>query len=186
MNMQSIKNKKELVHSILEDNKVDIAVVTETWLNSSDTDRIWIMASEIDRGDYCLSSCPRTGHRGGGVALINRKNLESKLLSQGELSTFQFGKWQVLVKHTCLMIVAVYRPPDSSKIVFLDEITEWMVDSLAEDTNVIVAGDFNLHISNENDDDAHNLLDTFAALGLDQHVGLPTHKSGNILDLNFH
>ena len=60
-----------------------------------------------------------------------------------------------------------------------------MVDSLAEDTNVIIAGDFNLHISNENDDDAHNLLDTFAALGLDQHVGLPMHKSGNILDLIF-
>ena len=92
MNMQSIKNKEELVHSILEDNRVDIAVVTETWLNSSNTDRIWIMASELDRGDYCLSSCPRTGCRGGGVALINRRNLESKLLSQGELSTFQFGK----------------------------------------------------------------------------------------------
>ena len=29
MNIQSIKNKEELVHSILEDNKVDIAVVTE-------------------------------------------------------------------------------------------------------------------------------------------------------------
>ena len=172
------------MHSILEDNKVDIAVVTET-LNSLDTDRIWIMASEISRGDYCLSSCPRTGCRGGGVALINRRNLESKLLSQSELSTLQFGKWQVLVKHTCLTIVVVYRPPDSLKIMFLDEITEWMVDSLAEDTNVIVAGDFNLHISNENDDDAHNLLDTFAAHGLDQHVGLPTHKSGNILDLIF-
>ena len=185
MNMQSIKNKEELVHSILEDNKVDIAVVTETWLNLSDTDRIWIKASEIGKGDYCLSLCPRTGCRGGGVALINRKNLESKLLSQGELSTFQFGKWQVLVKHTCLMIVTVYRALDSLKIMFLDEITEWIVDSLLEDTNVIIAGDFNLHISNENDDDAQNLLDTFAALGLDQHVGLPTHKSGNILDLIF-
>ena len=91
----------------------------------------------------------------------------------------------MLVKHTFLTIVAVYRPPDSLKIMFLDEITEWMVDSLAEDTNVIVAGDFNLHISNENDDDTHNLLDTFSALGLDQHVGLPTHKSGNILDRIF-
>ena len=83
------------------------------------------------------------------------------------------------------MIVAIYRPPDSLNIMFLDEITEWMVDSLVEDTNVIIAGDFNLHISNKNDDDAHNLLDTFAALGLDQHVGLPMHKSGNILDLIF-
>ena len=185
MNMESIKNKEELVHSILEDNKVDIAVVTEMWLNSSDTDRIWIMASEIGKGDYCLSSCPRMGCRGGGVALINRKNLESKLLSQGKLSTFQFGKWQVLVKHTCLMIVAVYRPPDLSNIMFLDDITEGMVDSLAEDINVIIAGDFNLHISNKNDDDAHNLLDTFTALGLDQHVGLPMHKLGNILDIIF-
>ena len=185
MNMQLIKNKEELVHSILEDNKVDIAVVTEMWLNSSDTDRIWIMASEIGKGDYCLSLCSRTGCRGGGVAPINRKNLESKLLSQGKLSTFQFGKWQVLVKHTCLMIVAVYRPPNLLNIMFLDEITECMVDSLAVDTNVIIAGDFNLHISNENDDDPHNLEDTFAALGLDQHVGLLMHKSGNILDLIF-
>ena len=123
--------------------------------------------------------------QGWGVAFINRKDLESKLLSQGKLSTFQFGKWQVLVKHTCLMIVAIYRPPDSLNIMFLDEITEWMVDSLLEDTNVIIAGDFNLHISNENDDDTHNLLDTFTALGLDQHVELPMHKSGNILDLIF-
>ena len=53
MNMQLIKNKDELVQSILEDNKVDIAVVTEMWLNSSDTDRIWIKASEIGKGD-CL------------------------------------------------------------------------------------------------------------------------------------
>ena len=80
------------MHSILEDNKVDIAVVTETWLSSLDTDRIWIKVSEIGKGDYCLSSCPRMGHRGGDIALINRKNLESKLLSQGKLSSFQFGK----------------------------------------------------------------------------------------------
>ena len=91
----------------------------------------------------------------------------------------------MLVKHTCLMIVAIYRPPDLSNIMFLDEITKWMVDSLLEDNNVIIAGDFNLHISNKNDDDAYNLLDTFTALGLDQHVGLPMHKSGNILDLIF-
>ena len=38
-------------------------------------------------------------------------------------------------------------------------------------------------ISNENDDDTHNLLDTFTALQLDQHVGLLKHKSGNILDI---
>ena len=43
----------------------------------------------------------------------------------------------------------------------------------------------NLHVSDENDTDASIFIDTIEAMGLQQHVIYPIHKSDNILDLVF-
>ena len=45
-NVQSIKSKTELVMNYLLDNKVDIAILAETWL--SDNDEIWLNASDLN------------------------------------------------------------------------------------------------------------------------------------------
>ena len=58
-----------------------------------------------------------------------------------------------------------------------------MVNFLSERHNNIVLGDFNLHVSNEDDVDSAIFNDTIEAMGLYQHVSLPTHRSGNTLDL---
>ena len=51
------------------------------------------------------------------------------------------------------------------------------------DTNVIILGDFNLHVNDFNDDNAMNFIETTQALALEQHVKFHTHTSGNMLDL---
>ena len=50
---------------------------------------------------------------------------------------------------------------------------------------MIVMGDFNIHLNNENDNEAGIFVDTITALGFNQHVTFPTHWVGNILDLVF-
>ena len=50
---------------------------------------------------------------------------------------------------------------------------------------MIVLGDFNIHINDENDNNASIFVDTVNALGFNQHVTFPTHQAGNILDLAF-
>ena len=50
---------------------------------------------------------------------------------------------------------------------------------------MIVLGHFNIHINNENDNEAGIFVDTMIALGFNQHVSFPTHRAGNILDLVF-
>ena len=47
------------------------------------------------------------------------------------------------------------------------------------DTNVIILGDFNLHVNDPNDDIAKNFIETSQALTLEQHMKFPTHTSGN-------
>ena len=44
-------------------------------------------------------------------------------------------------------------------------------------------GDINIHINDNEDQDAQNLLNTLAAFNLKQHVSIPTHKLGHTLDI---
>ena len=70
-------------------------------------------------------------------------------------------------------------------MVFLDELTELLTDWLISYMNVIIYGDFNLHINNPSDKEAQSFIDTMEAFGLKQHVSYQTHHDGNILDLIF-
>ena len=56
---------------------------------------------------------------------------------------------------------------------------------MASYRNVIICGDFNMHIDNPSDTEAQIFMDTMEALGLQQHVRFQIHQAGNILDLIF-
>ena len=68
---------------------------------------------------------------------------------------------------------------------FIDDITEFLAETLSQHQHIIVAGDFNMHINNQDDPEANILMDTMTALGLQQHTTFITHCSGNRLDLIF-
>ena len=86
------------------------------------------------------------------------------------------------------MVLAVYHPPYSDKApitnaMFLDEVTDFLAIFLVKHNNIIITGDFNIHVHNTNDPEAQIFLDTKEALGLDNHVNFATHNRGNTLDL---
>ena len=60
-----------------------------------------------------------------------------------------------------------------------------MENFLTTNNNVVIAGDFNLHIDNDEDPVAQLFNNMMAALGLDCHVDFPTHENGHSLDLIF-
>ena len=54
-NIQSIKNKELQLLEHLINNRIDIAVVIETWLNE-DTDKAWVLTSELNRNGFNLET----------------------------------------------------------------------------------------------------------------------------------
>ena len=52
---------------------------------------------------------------------------------------------------------------------FLDLFTEYIVDLIAEHENIVLVGDFNIHINNEDNPNAVIFLDTMTAPGLHQY-----------------
>ena len=67
---------------------------------------------------------------------------------------------------------------------FLDEVTELLMALIPKYKNIMLLGDFNMHIEDTSNPDII-FNDTMEALGLIQHVKSPMHKQGNILDLIF-
>ena len=84
--------------------------------------------------------------------------------------------------------MAIYHPPylatnNSTNAKFIDEFTEYLADSIMIYNNIVILGDFNIHINDQEDLDTGIFIDTITALGLDQYVDFATHNKDNILDL---
>ena len=190
LNAQSIKNRELLLYGQLIQHDVDLCILTETWLSNNDLDTTWLQCTVLNKVPYQMLTSNRIGRKGGGVTLIVKSHLKVKQMGEGQLRSFQFCKRQVQIHHTIITLVSIYHPPYNNKTKitnaeFLDEYTDCIAETSANDKNLLICGNNNLHVINPNDEDAANFLETNTATGLKQHVRFATHTSGNTLDLIF-
>ena len=69
---------------------------------------------------------------------------------------------------------------------FTDEFSDSVANHLTKHNNIIIGGDFHVHINKVSEEDEPGIiLDTMEALGLKQNIHFPTHQLGNIIDLVF-
>ena len=84
--------------------------------------------------------------------------------------------------------MAIYHPPYTNKNpitnnMFIDDFTDWLAEEIMLHDNLLILGDFNLHVNDLDNPNTGIFLDTVTAVGLNQHVNFTTHQLGNILDL---
>ena len=127
---------------------------------------------------------------GGGTALLYRDSLHVKKIDAGEKESFEFLEWieQQPSSHN-LGIVIVYRPPysDEHKVptsTFFSEFADNLVSIVLCREQLLLSGDFNIHVDNALNADCKKLTDLLESYGLQQHVTGPTHKHDHTLDLN--
>ena len=188
LNAQSIKNKDQLIVDYLLNEHIDVAIITEMWLK--DADGIWLQGCELNKNGYKTSCSNRKNRQGGGAALVYRDSLTIKMLKMDQSVTFEKAMWQVRYPGVDLTLCAIYHPPylETYQVTnnqFIDEFFEYLGEELAEHRNLVITIDFNLHVYDPEDQDGEVFIDTMLALGLDQHVTFPTHRSNNTLDLVF-
>ena len=134
---------------------------------------------------YRITKARRQGKRGGGIGLIHKLNVKANKISSGNNETFEQAIWKLQTSNQTLHFCASYRPPDTSEMLFIDDFIEFMVHVIAEYSNLIVVGDFNIHINKDNNPNASIFMDIMVALGLKQHTKGSMHRSSNCLDLVF-
>ena len=122
--------------------------------------------------------------------MITKTHLGVKQIGEGQLRSFQFLQVAGTSTPYSITLVSIYHVPynNRTKVTnaeFMDEYTDWLAETSANDKNLVICGDYNMHVNNPDNEDAAGFLETNVALGLMQHVSFATHSSGNTLDLIF-
>ena len=188
MNTRSVKNKQLQIVEIVELQNIDFIMLTETWLKNMDEDKAWVNTSDLNN-NLRLDTINRTKRQGGGIALPHKKEHNiTKLETDLQLDTIEHGVWSTTIRNKKLTIAGIYHPPIGSPkgnthTMLLDEVSKLIQLLITNYTNLVLLGDFNIHIQHIESADSIAYNDMMEALGLTQHIEELTHRLGNTLDL---
>ena len=149
LNCQSIKQNTTILNDWIVDNKLDIAVLTETWLTGTEVDKTII--SEICPLGYTCVHVPRKDRRGGGIAIILKKGYKTNIKPSNTYSTFEHMIVSIVSANLCTITLMVLYRPQIPACTFprattpKDFLTEFdlLLEVVSLENNILIVGDFN-------------------------------------------
>jgi hypothetical protein len=184
INARSVCNKTTLLSDFIIDHDLDLFCITETWLKNSD----FTSNGSLTPPGYMLRQVERESGRGGGVAVVHKENLRIYLDTVKNYESFEYIQLKLVHPSSTFRVVVLYRPPPSSKNgltfpKFLDEFSQYLEDIMLLGGKLVLTGDFNIHMDKPADPDTLKFTSLLDSFSLSQHVAVPTHNSGHILDI---
>ena len=155
-------------------------------MKDTDEDGAWIATSGVDN-KYQLQTINRSTRQGGGVALLHMREYQTTRIENSPLfDTVEYCAWTTTVWNKKITLLGVYHPPIGSTagnthIKFLDEVSQLVQYFITNHKNLVLLGDFNIHVQDLTNLNSLVYSDTVEAIGLIQHIE-PT-QPGNTLDL---
>lgn len=144
-NTRSLVNKIEDLETVIRENQIDIACITETWLTDN------IPNSTIEIRNYSLVRNDRsTGKRGGGVCAYIKTSIGFDTIDDLTDPLFE-SLWLYLRPNrlargvSCLVVGIFYHPPNEEDSLFLDYLISSLDKALIKHPNagIMLLGDFN-------------------------------------------
>ena len=83
----------------------------------------------------------------------------------------------------CVNLAIIYRPPDRKFQQFLNELCDYMESNINTSGKLLLTGDFNIKINDENNHETSKFLDFLESFRLVNHIHFGTHCQENTLDL---
>ena len=139
----------------------------------------------ITPSGYKALSRPRLKGRGGGIALINKKDIPIKEIDISiEFQTIELAYYKVKVPSKLLDLLIIYQIPSTSILESCNELAAFMDENITTlRGNLMLFGDLNIHMDDKADPGTVTFTDFLDILGLVNHNLFPTHVSGHTLDL---
>ena len=186
MNCHSSRNKADLIADHIISHDLGLLALTEAWLKPAETigDRDARIIGNLTPPGFSFQSVPRPGKKpGGGVGLVYRCGFKVAVEQIETCNTFEY-----MVAHISCgaqsrgTVVIIYRPPPAPTKAFFIEVAV-LLDQYIRTPNLIVVGDFNVHIDDPENPGGTELLELLDSMALQQHVSEATHVGGHTLDL---
>ena len=181
-NVWSMLNEQKLYNilQVFDDQNIDIACICATWFNSKEG----TFTSKIKETGYEIIHANRENKRGGGVAIIYKKQLTIK---QGEASASMFSSLEysycVLQSgRSKILLACIYRKQEVNCSIYCEELEKLIKTMFYKGDKVIIVGDFNVWVDVQDNTDTKRLLTLMNAYGFTQLIHEPTHVGGHTLD----
>ena len=180
INIQSVGNKTNIIHSLITDQDLDICMLTETWLRNNISDNSKI--NEMTPITHNFYHVPRINKSGGGVGLLIKKLYKTKIVSNQSFDSFEHINLKILYNNKSIQTIIIYRPPNMSKREFLKDFGD-LLNTLNDSRNILICGDFNLHLDNKSDNYVSEFNELLESHDLENTIDETTSLSGHIIDL---
>ncbi len=173
--------KTDTIMDFITSTDANTVSLSETWLKNDPSYGQQI--AEINPPGYQFYHWPCSGRWGGGVGILVRKPLHAKLLP----STSYHRDCSISTSKLHLRFINIYQPPSSAKNkltakAFIEGFTTFLESLAVHPGNIIMCGDFNVHMDVQDDPLSCRLGNIIESFGL-KHVTGATPKAGHTLDL---
>ena len=150
INARSVKNKQQQIVETIGLENIDFIMLTETCLKNTEEDKAWINTSDLNNNNLRMDTVSRTMRQGGGIALLHRKEYNTRLETNLQLDTTEHGVWSITIRNKKCTLAGFYHPPiGSSKgnthTKFLKQVSKLIQLLITYYTNLVLLGDFNIH-----------------------------------------
>ena len=131
-----------MVLDYLKNRNIDVVLITETWLTTPCNNEGYKLVLETDE------------KQGGGVAIVYKTTMKIREDENNRtLPKYEGRIWTITSKGLSIAIHVIYRPLDGNFNMFLDDFMEYL-SLLNNTTDNICVGYFNIHVSDELDQNA--------------------------------
>jgi hypothetical protein len=186
LNVRSCNNKVTLLNEYIQENNLDFLCITETWLKAGDSVTEKQLCPEGYKFIGSARNITKSSSKGGGVGLISKVDFNIEVLDFQKYSSFEYLAVRFGLSKP-LVLVVIYRPPPSCKnklkiSTFMEDIEDLFgcIGTLKD--HIVITGDFNLHWNQPEQVCMRKFMSILEATDFEQHIVVPTHKSGNTLD----
>ena len=173
-NVRSIANnlKVHFVPQTLKDSNIDIACITETWLDPEQGHNHSI--GIIESYGFTLSHTPRKNRKGGGVAFLLRSNVNfTPIKHYANYNSLDWHGIRIFGNITSYRLLCIYRKQEISMKIFLEGFAHFLLSFCSSTTDeIVILGDFNVHFESE-DKNSTDLADLLHQYGLSQRLKSP-------------
>ena len=187
VNIQSVGNKTYEIRDYINDNELDILVLTETWLTNYESAKI----REMTPDTHTFLHIPREDKSGGGVGMfISNSFSKIKKEKVPNIHDFELMKVSCAYNGKKLVFIVVYKNPMLSEALFRENFELYLESLDVVGSEVFICGDFNFWVDDVEGESAKaksakKFIEEMNTLGYENKVNKITSRTGHMLDLVF-
>ena len=182
LNVQSVGNKTIEIRELIEQFKLDIFMITETWLKEGVGEDSKI--NEMLPDTHNFFHVPRKIQVGGGVGIFLSKQFTNiRMVNRRTYESFEHLEINFNCDKQRTTVVVLYRPPRTSITRFNEEFNDFLNLFNDELRQTYICGDFNIWLDHPNDNNVNRFIEIIECHNLENGVSEPTSRSGHTLDL---